>query len=125
MTTRFLDSLSIPYLPTGTGLYVWCDLSKVCDLFSIVEDCLIDGSLCTCVCKYMQEKTFAEEDRVWKELLKSNVVVNPGVGFLCCEPGWFRIVFSSPPELLEIGKITLSCNQALKDSKFVWQPLNV
>ena len=29
LMTRFLDSMSIPYVATGTGLYVWCDLSRV------------------------------------------------------------------------------------------------
>jgi aspartate/methionine/tyrosine aminotransferase len=52
----------------------------------------------------MGQKTFEAEDKVWKALLNSNVVVNPGAGFLCNEPGWFRIIFANPPAVLEIGK---------------------
>lgn len=54
----------------------------------------------------MQEKTFEEEDRIWKALLDANVVINPGIGFRCHEPGWFRIIFANSPEILEIGKIS-------------------
>ena len=61
----------------------------------------------------MREKTFEEEDRVWKALLKAGVLVAPGVGFMCAEPGWFRIIFSIPNDSLEVGMHTSACICAL------------
>jgi aspartate/methionine/tyrosine aminotransferase len=90
MTVGFFDSMKIPYIPTNTGLYVWFNLSQ-----------------------FMGQKTFEAEDKVWKALLNSNVVVNPGAGFLCNEPGWFRIIFANPPAVLEIAfeRMRSCCHQ--------------
>lgn len=75
-----LTRSSIPYLHRGAGFYIWADFSK-----------------------YLKERTFAEELRVWRCFLKHRVLLSCGQAFSCSSPGWFRIVFSDQRHRLQLG----------------------
>ncbi|XP_065829890.1 1-aminocyclopropane-1-carboxylate synthase-like protein 1 [Oscarella lobularis] len=78
-TAQFLDTIeSVSYIPTATGLYVWCDFRKVLD-----------------------EPTFEAESELNRRMMKAGVALNPGGGFWCKEPGWFRLVFATHKEYLK------------------------
>ncbi|KAK2834385.1 hypothetical protein Q7C36_015086 [Tachysurus vachellii] len=79
MSTQ-LTKLSIPYLHRGAGFFIWADFSK-----------------------YLKERTFAEELRVWRCFLKHRVLLSCGQAFSCSSPGWFRIVFSDQRHRIQLG----------------------
>ena len=45
------------------------------------------------------------ERKLWLTILDHGLGIAPGLAFYCCERGWFRIIFSSPVEVITVGKI--------------------
>ena len=74
-TTSSLDAAGIPYVEADAGLFLLADLRP-----------------------FMDEVTWAEEDRLWRRILdEANVNVTPGSACHIGEPGFIRICFTTEP----------------------------
>jgi aspartate/methionine/tyrosine aminotransferase len=76
-----LDGHRIPHLRSSAGHFLVCDLRG-----------------------YLDEPTWAAEDRLWRRLLdEANLNLTPGSACRIAEPGFFRLCFAaeSPPAVLE------------------------
>ncbi|KAI4876670.1 hypothetical protein NFI96_027136 [Prochilodus magdalenae] len=78
--TSELTKLGIPYLHRGAGFFIWADFNK-----------------------YMKERTFVDELRLWRCFLKHRVLLSCGQAFSCSSPGWFRVIFSEQQHRLQLG----------------------
>uniref|UniRef100_A0A4W3JHJ7 1-aminocyclopropane-1-carboxylate synthase-like protein 1 n=1 Tax=Callorhinchus milii TaxID=7868 RepID=A0A4W3JHJ7_CALMI len=78
-----LTAMGIPFLNRSAGLFIWADFRK-----------------------YLKSPTFEEEIKLWRQLLENKVLISNGKEFFCCEPGWFRIVFSDKTYRIQLGEIT-------------------
>ncbi|XP_072322675.1 1-aminocyclopropane-1-carboxylate synthase-like protein 1 isoform X2 [Scyliorhinus torazame] len=78
--TTELTAMGVPFLNRHAGLFVWIDFRK-----------------------YLKNPTFEEEDKLWKRFLDNKVLLISGKTFGCCEPGWFRLVFSDKTYRLQLG----------------------
>lgn len=85
----FLKFHGIHYIPAYAGLYVWVKLS---------------GSI----------TTWEEESALWEKLSEHGVAVSSGKSYHASEPGWFRITFSVPPDLLTQGLSRIEAALGLK-----------
>ncbi|XP_032904227.1 1-aminocyclopropane-1-carboxylate synthase-like protein 1 [Amblyraja radiata] len=83
-----LAALGIPVLQNSAGLYVWADFRK-----------------------FLKTQTTEAEIDLWWKLIHGKLYINPGIAFGCCEPGWFRLVFSDVADRINLGiqrlKVTL------------------
>ncbi|XP_018410417.1 PREDICTED: 1-aminocyclopropane-1-carboxylate synthase-like protein 1 [Nanorana parkeri] len=75
-----LRALNVPFLNRGAGFFTWIDFRK-----------------------YLRAPTFEEEVILWRDFLDNNVLLSCGKAFECCEPGWFRIIFSDKTHRLQLG----------------------
>ncbi|XP_042197274.1 1-aminocyclopropane-1-carboxylate synthase-like protein 1 isoform X2 [Callorhinchus milii] len=75
-----LTAMGIPFLNRSAGLFIWADFRK-----------------------YLKSPTFEEEIKLWRQLLENKVLISNGKEFFCCEPGWFRIVFSDKTYRIQLG----------------------
>ncbi|CAH2282436.1 1-aminocyclopropane-1-carboxylate synthase 1 [Pelobates cultripes] len=80
MMVRGLQDLGIPVLKSSAGLYVWADFRK-----------------------FLTSQTLEAEMELWWRFLGEKLYIAPGKAFECYEPGWFRLTFSLPNELLQAG----------------------
>jgi 1-aminocyclopropane-1-carboxylate synthase len=78
-TTAALDAAGIPYVDADAGLFLLADFRR-----------------------FMDEPTWAEEDRIWRLILnEANVNMTPGSACQIGEPGFMRICFATePPEVV-------------------------
>lgn len=53
--------------------------------------------------KFLKENTFEGEMELLNEFVKHGVYVVPGQFIWCTQPGWYRIVFSFPKPIIELG----------------------
>uniref|UniRef100_A0A8C0BMV2 Aminotransferase class I/classII large domain-containing protein n=1 Tax=Buteo japonicus TaxID=224669 RepID=A0A8C0BMV2_9AVES len=72
-----LADVGIPVLRSSGGLYVWADFRK-----------------------FLKSQTFEAELELWQKLLDKKLLISPGKAFYCCEPGWFRLVFSNSADTI-------------------------
>ncbi|KAK3083523.1 hypothetical protein FSP39_024699 [Pinctada imbricata] len=80
-TKEKLSSMDVSVHPKCQGgLFVWANFSK-----------------------HMKSKSFEEEEKLMAKLYTSGVSVLNGGSFKSSEPGWFRIIFTTRPHLLEEG----------------------
>ncbi|XP_039600087.1 1-aminocyclopropane-1-carboxylate synthase-like protein 1 isoform X1 [Polypterus senegalus] len=75
-----LTNLQVPFLHRPAGFFVWVDFRK-----------------------FLKEETFEEEINLWRHFLHEKILICCGKAFDCCEPGWFRIVFSDKLPRLQLG----------------------
>ncbi|XP_072278300.1 1-aminocyclopropane-1-carboxylate synthase-like protein 1 isoform X2 [Pyxicephalus adspersus] len=75
-----LRALGVPFLNRGAGFFIWIDFRK-----------------------YLKSPTFEEEVILWRHFLDNKVLLSCGKAFECCEPGWFRIIFSDKTHRLQLG----------------------
>lgn len=74
-TTAALDAEDIPYVDADAGLFLLADFRR-----------------------FMDEPTWAEEDRIWRLILnEANVNLTPGSACQIGEPGFMRICFATEP----------------------------
>ncbi|XP_006825761.1 1-aminocyclopropane-1-carboxylate synthase-like protein 1 [Saccoglossus kowalevskii] len=66
-----LKDIGIKILEKPSGLFVWADFRQ-----------------------FINPSTFEGEFNLYNEFLDNKVYLLPGEGLFCCEPGWFRIIFS-------------------------------
>eukprot|EP00042_Codosiga_hollandica_P031449 m.191848 g.191848 ORF g.191848 m.191848 type:complete len:440 (+) comp53642_c0_seq2:343-1662(+) len=78
--TAALDKLGVKYIQSKGGFFIWVDFSK-----------------------FLKERTFEAESSLWKAFLSHRVNIALGGTFHCCEPGWFRIIFSHPVSVLQVA----------------------
>uniref|UniRef100_A0A8C4REW1 1-aminocyclopropane-1-carboxylate synthase-like protein 1 n=1 Tax=Erpetoichthys calabaricus TaxID=27687 RepID=A0A8C4REW1_ERPCA len=76
-----LRNLEVPFLHRPAGFFVWADFRK-----------------------FLKEETFEEEINLWHHFLCEKILICCGKAFECCEPGWFRIVFSDKLPRLQLGE---------------------
>jgi aspartate/methionine/tyrosine aminotransferase len=80
-TTERLLAYGIKHSETDAGLFVFIDL----------RPCL-------------ESNTFEAETKLWSDLFyKTRINISPGSAFHCSEPGFFRICFAHPFEILSEG----------------------
>ena len=53
----------------------------------------------------MTEHTVEGEMELFQTFKDSKVTLFPGTPMMCSEPGWFRIVVTADPEMLQEGKL--------------------
>ena len=53
----------------------------------------------------MNPLSFEAEKRLADMLIENGSYINAGKVFSCCEPGWFRVVIASDPEMIKIGEL--------------------
>uniref|UniRef100_A0A4W3JJJ9 1-aminocyclopropane-1-carboxylate synthase-like protein 1 n=1 Tax=Callorhinchus milii TaxID=7868 RepID=A0A4W3JJJ9_CALMI len=75
-----LTSLGIPVLRSSAGLFVWADFRK-----------------------FLVTQTFEAEMELWWKFIAEKLYISPGGAFYCCEPGWFRLVFSDSADKIHLG----------------------
>uniref|UniRef100_UPI00398E9F17 1-aminocyclopropane-1-carboxylate synthase-like protein 1 n=1 Tax=Pristiophorus japonicus TaxID=55135 RepID=UPI00398E9F17 len=75
-----LAALGIPVLRSSAGLFVWADFRK-----------------------FLRTQTSESEMELWWKLIDGKLYISPGVAFDCCEPGWFRLVFSDSANRIQLG----------------------
>lgn len=75
-----LRALHVPFLNRGAGFFIWIDFRK-----------------------YLRAPTFEEEVILWQHFLDNKVLLSCGKAFECCEPGWFRVIFSDKTHRLQLG----------------------
>ena len=80
LVTDALEKANVPVVPSCSGLYVWIDLRK-----------------------YLNPLSFEAEKNLAEMLIENGSYINAGKVFNCCEPGWFRVVIASDPEMIKIG----------------------
>nr|XP_006819586.1 PREDICTED: 1-aminocyclopropane-1-carboxylate synthase-like protein 1-like [Saccoglossus kowalevskii] len=80
-----LTKIGVPHLVRPSGLFIWADFSK-----------------------YITPSTFDGEMELFYEILDNKVYVAPGQDFFCCQPGWFRIIFSIDEDKQEVSLKRLS-----------------
>ncbi|XP_075423359.1 1-aminocyclopropane-1-carboxylate synthase-like protein 1 [Ascaphus truei] len=78
--TEELRALGVPFLNCSAGFFIWIDFRK-----------------------YLRAPTFEEEVILWRHFLENKVLLSCGKAFECCEPGWFRIIFSDKTHRLQLG----------------------
>lgn len=78
-TTAALKAAGIPYVEADAGLFLLADFRR-----------------------FMDEPTWAEEDRIWRLILnEANVNLTPGSACQIGEPGFMRLCFATePPEVV-------------------------
>ncbi|XP_066966730.1 1-aminocyclopropane-1-carboxylate synthase-like protein 1 [Macrobrachium rosenbergii] len=52
---------------------------------------------------FMKENTKEAELELFEAIFKKGVYIVPGSQLYCVSPGWFRLIFTIPPEKLEVG----------------------
>ncbi|XP_043925591.1 1-aminocyclopropane-1-carboxylate synthase-like protein 1 [Protopterus annectens] len=82
--THILRELDIPFLNRHAALYLWADFRK-----------------------FLKTCTFEEEIALWNRFIDNKVMIMCGKAFNCCEPGWFRIIFSETASKLELAMMRL------------------
>ncbi|XP_077994771.1 1-aminocyclopropane-1-carboxylate synthase-like protein 1 isoform X2 [Glandiceps talaboti] len=75
-----LTELGVPHLHRSSGLYIWADFRL-----------------------YLSAPTKEEESSLHNRLQLSGVGIRTGDEFDCEEPGWFRIIFAHPVDILKIA----------------------
>ncbi|XP_012645944.2 putative inactive 1-aminocyclopropane-1-carboxylate synthase-like protein 2 [Microcebus murinus] len=94
--TNTLQSLRIPFLCRGSGLYIWINLKK-----------------------YLNPCTFEEERLLHRRFLDNKLMLSCGKAYMCKEPGWFRLVFADRPLRLKLA-ILRFC-EVLEEQKQDWK----
>ncbi|XP_038653101.1 1-aminocyclopropane-1-carboxylate synthase-like protein 1 isoform X2 [Scyliorhinus canicula] len=75
-----LAALGIPVFRSSAGLFVWADFRK-----------------------FLRTQTSEAEMELWWKLIDGKLYISPGIAFDCCEPGWFRLVFSDSADRIRLG----------------------
>ena len=83
VVTDALEKANIPVVPSCSGLYVWIDLRK-----------------------YLNPLSFEAEKNLADMFIENGSYINAGKVFMCCEPGWYRVVIASDPSMVKIGKFS-------------------
>ncbi|XP_043938093.1 1-aminocyclopropane-1-carboxylate synthase-like protein 1 [Protopterus annectens] len=78
--TDELKELGIPFLNRHAAFFVWADFRR-----------------------YLKTLSFEEELLLWRRFVNNKVLIICGKAFECCEPGWFRIIFSDKTYRLQLG----------------------
>ncbi|KDR08258.1 1-aminocyclopropane-1-carboxylate synthase-like protein 1 [Zootermopsis nevadensis] len=79
-TRSTLASLGVEVRPAQAGFFLWADFRRFLPTLNH------DGELA-----------------LFKHFMARKVYVTPGSEMRCADPGWFRIVFSAAPHILEEG----------------------
>ncbi|XP_072365607.1 1-aminocyclopropane-1-carboxylate synthase-like protein 1 isoform X2 [Scyliorhinus torazame] len=75
-----LAALGIPVFRSSAGLFVWADFRK-----------------------FLRTQTSEAEMELWWKLIDGKLYISPGIAFDCCEPGWFRLVFSDSADRIRLA----------------------
>ncbi|XP_045412639.1 probable inactive 1-aminocyclopropane-1-carboxylate synthase-like protein 2 [Lemur catta] len=93
--TNKLQSLEIPFLCRGSGLYVWINLKK-----------------------YLEPCTFEEEWLLHRRFLDNKLMLSCGKNYMCKEPGWFCLIFAERPLRLKLAMLRFC--RVLEEQKQEW-----
>ncbi|XP_022108439.1 probable inactive 1-aminocyclopropane-1-carboxylate synthase-like protein 2 isoform X2 [Acanthaster planci] len=96
LTTDALDEMGIPYLNRPSGLYVYADLKK-----------------------FIPSLTEAGELALFHRLIDDGVYISPSLAFFSDERGWFRIIFSRPPDEVKVAmaRLARTCQAFLEENR--------
>ncbi|KAJ1919472.1 hypothetical protein H4219_001942 [Mycoemilia scoparia] len=93
--TDFLRIHNIGFISAQAGHFVWIDLGKYLQMYVKSQLGITDKN---------HHPTFDEEDMFWSYIrVNGRVFVASGRAFHSLEPGWFRLTFSIPWEVLSVG----------------------
>ncbi|CAH1786968.1 unnamed protein product [Owenia fusiformis] len=79
ITSKLMD-IGVPSMKSEACFFVWADFSK-----------------------FLSEQTHEAEMTLFRQFFDAHVYLMPGQALYCKNPGWFRIVFTLPRPMVEVG----------------------